>query len=154
MHNIKFIRENPQEFDQLMFRRGLRPISSKIISIDTLIRNDQTLIQNIQEKRNIDSKNIGMMISQGKNASELQKNVSSLKIQLTKLDEKIKSNLEKLNLVCFLDFSVMLFKTSLPSLILSFKFFIQTLWWFFKSLKASLSSESKFSSHSFNSSLY
>ena len=99
MHNIKFIRENPQEFDQLMFRRGLRPISSKIISIDTLIRNDQTLIQNIQEKRNIDSKNIGMMISQGKNASELQKNVSSLKIELTKLDEKIKSNLEKLNLV-------------------------------------------------------
>ena len=89
MHNIKFIRENPQEFDQLMFRRGLRPISSKIISIDTLIRNDQTLIQNIQEKRNIDSKNIGMMISQGKNASELQKNVSSLKIELTKLDEKI-----------------------------------------------------------------
>ena len=36
MHNIKFIRENPQEFDQLMFRRGLKSISSKIISIDLI----------------------------------------------------------------------------------------------------------------------
>ena len=91
MHDIKFIRNNSIEFDLLMNRRGIKGISSKIIDLDTLIRNSQTEMQLIQEKRNQDSKAIGKMISQGKDVIEIQKNVSNLKEQLSSLDEKIKT---------------------------------------------------------------
>ena len=64
MHDIKFIRNNPVEFDLLMKRRGVNGISSKIVDLDALIRTSQTEMQQIQEKRNQDSINIGKMIKQ------------------------------------------------------------------------------------------
>ena len=97
MHDIKFIRNNPVEFDLLMKRRGVNGISSKIVDLDVLIRTSQTEMQQIQEKRNQDSKNIGKMISQGKDVTEVQKNVSNLKDKLSSLDEKIKTLSESLH---------------------------------------------------------
>ena len=97
MHDIKYIRNNSVEFDFLMNRRGIKGISSKIIDLDILIRNLQTEMQLIQEKRNQESKNIGKMISQGKDIIEVQKNVSNLKEDLSSLDEKIKTLSESLH---------------------------------------------------------
>ena len=90
MHDIKFIRNTPQDFDILMKRRGIKPISSEILDLDTLIRNFQTDSQKIQEKRNLDSKLIGKMILQGEDATKIQKNVSELKLKINDLDQKIK----------------------------------------------------------------
>ena len=90
MHDIKFIRNNAIEFDLLMKRRGVDGISSKILDLDLLIRTSQTEMQQIQEKRNQESKEIGKMISQGKDVTEVQKNVSNLKEKLSSLDDNIK----------------------------------------------------------------
>ena len=96
MHDIKFIRNTPEQFDMLMEKRGIKPISSKILDIDVLIRNFQTESQKIQEKRNVDSKLIGKMIADGIDASEVQKNVLKLKNQINILDQKINSYSNKL----------------------------------------------------------
>ena len=96
MHNIKFIRNNPQGFKLLMEKRGLKIELEEIIDLDNLIRAYQTEIQEIQEKRNNTSKEIGKLVSQGHDISELQKNVSNFKSELTELDEKIRNSSNKL----------------------------------------------------------
>ena len=96
MHDIKFIRNNPQEFQLLMEKRGLKIELKEIIELDTLIRAHQTEIQEIQEKRNNISKEIGKLVSQGHDIKELQKSVSNFKSELTELDEKIKKLSNKL----------------------------------------------------------
>ena len=97
MHDIKFIRNKPNEFQLLMEKRGLKIDLPEILEIDSQIRNYQTSIQAIQEKRNNTSKDIGKLISQGKDAAELQSQVSVYKSDLTKLDEKIKTLSNKLH---------------------------------------------------------
>ena len=97
MHDIKFIRNAPEDFDILMKRRGIKPISSEILDLDTLIRNFQTESQKIQEKRNIDSKLIGKMISQGEDTTKIQKEISELKLKINDLDQKIKLYSNQLN---------------------------------------------------------
>ena len=96
MHDIKFIRNNPQEFKLLMEKRGLKIDVPEILELDTLIRAHQTDIQEIQQKRNNTSKEIGKLVSQGIDIVELQKSVSNFKFELTELDEKIKTLSNKL----------------------------------------------------------
>ena len=97
MHDIKFIRNAPEDFDILMKRRGIKPISSEILDLDTLIRNFQTESQKIQEKRNTDSKLIGKMILQGEDTTKIQKEISELKLKINDLDQKIKLYSNQLN---------------------------------------------------------
>ena len=97
MHDIKFIRNAPEDFDILMKRRDIKPISSEILDLDTLIRNFQTESQKIQEKRNTDSKLIGKMISQGEDTTKIQKEISELKLKINDLDQKIKLYSNQLN---------------------------------------------------------
>ena len=66
MHDIKFIRNNPEKFVKQMNRRGLNIEISSILEIDKSIRNKQSEIQLIQEQRNNSSKEIGKLISEGK----------------------------------------------------------------------------------------
>jgi seryl-tRNA synthetase len=97
MHDIKFIRKNPEEFQLLMEKRGLKIDLQEIIEVDTLIRTHQANMQEIQVKRNNMSKEIGKLVSQGNSINELQKNVSNFKSDLSELDEKIKNLSMKLN---------------------------------------------------------
>ena len=80
MHNIRYIRSNPEQFEKLMKRRGISINSSEILDIDNSIRSYQTKMQVLQEKRNKASKEIGQMIAQGSDLSDLKKNISDLKI--------------------------------------------------------------------------
>lgn len=59
MHDIKFIRENPTAFDAGLKRRGLEPLSSKVLAIDTEMRGLTTRLQDMQAKRNESAKLIG-----------------------------------------------------------------------------------------------
>lgn len=97
MHNIKYIRNNPKQFEKLMKRRGISLNSSEILDIDNDIRSYQTKMQILQEKRNKASKDIGLLISQGANISSLKKNISDYKSDLTIMDEKVKDLNLKLN---------------------------------------------------------
>ena len=47
MHNINYIRENPTEFDNFMKARSEKPIANKIIEIDKVKRETQTILQNL-----------------------------------------------------------------------------------------------------------
>lgn len=97
MHNIKYIRNNPKQFEKLMKRRGISLNSSEILDIDNDIRSYQTKMQILQEKRNKASKDIGLLISQGADISSLKKNISDYKSNLTIMDEKVKDLNLKLN---------------------------------------------------------
>ena len=97
MHNIKYIRNNPKQFEKLMKRRGISLNSSEILDIDNDIRSYQTKMQILQEKRNKASKDIGILISQGADISSLKKNISDYKSDLTIMDEKVKDLNLKLN---------------------------------------------------------
>ena len=97
MHDIKFIRNNPERFEKQMDRRGLKVNISSILAIDKSIRTKQSEIQVIQEQRNNSSKEIGKLISEGKDVSNVKKNISDLKSELTKLDHEIKNYSNELN---------------------------------------------------------
>ena len=60
MHDIKYIRENPEEFDKQLARRGLEPISASILELDKTWRDGQSELQILQAKKNDVAKAIGM----------------------------------------------------------------------------------------------
>ena len=56
MFDIKFIRENPAEFDAAMARRKVEPQSDSILALDTKYRALLTESQEAQARRNVASK--------------------------------------------------------------------------------------------------
>ena len=87
MHNINFIRENPIEFDNYMKQRGEHPISNKILELDKVKRETQTVLQNLLAERNSISKNIGKLKSENKDASSEMSKVDEIKNKINNLKE-------------------------------------------------------------------
>jgi seryl-tRNA synthetase len=79
MFDIKFIRENAQEFDRGMARRGLDGQAAALIDLDAKRREAQTKAQEIQAERNRLSKEIGAAKSRGEDASAIMDEVSRTK---------------------------------------------------------------------------
>lgn len=69
MHDIKFIRQNPEIFDAGLARRGLPPMSTRILELDAAKRNVQTELQELQAKRNQFAKAIGEAKKKGEDAT-------------------------------------------------------------------------------------
>ncbi|WP_209346904.1 serine--tRNA ligase [Pontixanthobacter sp. CEM42] len=90
MHDIRFIRDNPEAFDAVMARRGLEPVAAKIITLDEARRSAATAIQDAQAKRNGASKAIGQAMGQGdtEKAEALKAEVAELKQAMPDLEEK------------------------------------------------------------------
>ena len=88
MHDIKWIRENPQSFDAAMARRGRGPESPKILELDELRRRLVTEIQSKQERRNAASKEIGkaMGAKDMALADSLKAEVSALKDEMVAME--------------------------------------------------------------------
>ena len=87
MHNINFIREYPQEFDNAMIQRGEIAISKKIIEIDEEKRKTQTFLQNLLSEKNTLSKTIGKLKSENKNPENYLKKVDKIKNEINTLKE-------------------------------------------------------------------
>ncbi len=68
MHDIKFIRQNPEAFDAGLKRRGLEPQSASILALDEQKRKLQTELQNKQSEKNRFAKEIGMAKAKGDHA--------------------------------------------------------------------------------------
>ncbi len=84
MFDIKWIRDNPREFDAGLTRRGLAPQAAEIVALDAERRKAVTAAQDIQSRRNALSKKIGAAKSKGDDASGLIEKVASEKeIQAT-----------------------------------------------------------------------
>jgi seryl-tRNA synthetase len=59
MYDIKWIRENPQAFDRGLKRRGLEPLSDKLLKLDETRRALIMKLEQAQARRNAASKEIG-----------------------------------------------------------------------------------------------
>ena len=90
MHDLKYIRENPQDFDAALIRRGAAPVAASILVLDENRRAILTEMQNAQARRNEASKAIGAAMSKGDTATAeaLKAEVAQLKDTLPSLEER------------------------------------------------------------------
>ncbi|HCR86123.1 MAG TPA: serine--tRNA ligase [Alphaproteobacteria bacterium] len=84
MHDIKYIRKNPDEFDAAMKRRGLDKLSHKILEIDKNSRSEKNELQNLQEEANKIAKQIGEFMAKG-----MKDEAENAKIKSKELKQKI-----------------------------------------------------------------
>ena len=101
MHDIKKIRENPSDLDELLAKRKHPPVSNQIIELDEKNRKIIGELQVIQEERNTKSKLIGEYAANGKNdeAAKLKAEVTSLKDKMQELENSQREKQEELNTV-------------------------------------------------------
>ncbi len=91
MHDIRWIRENPAEFDSAMAKRGVETMSAGLVERDANRRAVQTELQELQTRRNDASKQIGIAKGKGEDADVLIKEVGDLKDRMQSLEEKEKT---------------------------------------------------------------
>ena len=87
MHDLRAIRENPAAFDEGLKRRFLVPQSSSILTLDEAHRSLLTQAQELQNRRNEASKEVGQVKRNGGDASALMEEVSALKERLAELEQ-------------------------------------------------------------------
>ena len=87
MHDINFIRENPEIFDELLKRRFIEPKSNIIISLDTKKRSILTKSQELRANRKTLSSSFSNLNDIDK--IELQKKVQLIKNQIDELEKDI-----------------------------------------------------------------
>lgn len=97
MHDIRWIREAPEAFDRAMARRGLPPQAGPILALDERRRATQTELQQLQNRRNEASKEIGQAKRQGLDAQTLMDEVARIKERLAALEEEERRLSEGLN---------------------------------------------------------
>ncbi|SCA54924.1 seryl-tRNA synthetase, also charges selenocysteinyl-tRNA with serine [Candidatus Terasakiella magnetica] len=91
MFDIKWIRENPADFDAAMARRGLEPQADRLIALDGERRDILSRAQEVQAERNKLSKEIGLAKREGRDASEIMEKVSQSKSLQAELEEEAKT---------------------------------------------------------------
>lgn len=98
MHDIKWIRDNPEAFDKALGRRGLEPLSSSLIGIDEKRRVAIQASEQAQARRNAASKEIGEAKKAKDNAraDALMAEVGELKTRLPELEATVKQVEEEL----------------------------------------------------------
>ena len=99
MFDIKWIRENAAAFDAAMARRGLAPQAEGLLSLDDARRGCVADLQQIQERRNAASKEIGKAKASGDEAAAqaLIDEVAKLKASLQDGEERERVVTAKLN---------------------------------------------------------
>ena len=88
MHDIRFIRDNPDQFDAALKRRGVDPVASTILEIDGKRRGLQARLQEMQSRRNQASKEIGARKSKGEDADALIAEVNDIKQQMPQIEDE------------------------------------------------------------------
>lgn len=84
MFDIKWIRENPNAFDAGLARRGLNPRAGEILALDEEARKYTHALNDLQERRNAASKQIGQAKAKGDEDrfNRLRAEVESIKKQI------------------------------------------------------------------------
>ena len=95
MHDIKWIRENTEEFDIALKKRGIASISEKILALDESKRKIMTLIQKLQHAK----KEKATLIAKHGNVHTpdlvtLKRDAVHIKDKLTELEEKLGNEVE------------------------------------------------------------
>src|SRR6202161_944164 len=99
MHDIRFIRENPDAFDNALKRRGLEPQAQRLIGLDEQRRAKILALETAQARRNAASKEIGeaKKAKDEERAKGLLAEVAALKESIPALEAAEKKATEELN---------------------------------------------------------
>jgi seryl-tRNA synthetase len=97
MFDIKWIRENPEEFDKGLGRRNLEPLSVSLIALDKERRETETTAQDLQASRNKLSKEIGAAKARGEDAADIIAEVSRSKEAQAAAEEEARIKTDELN---------------------------------------------------------
>jgi len=97
--DIKWIRENPEAFDEGLKKRGLEPLSARLLELDEERRKTLTALQEAQSRRNAASKEIGKAkaAKDEERAQALMKEVADLKNAIQEGETKVREIEAKLN---------------------------------------------------------
>jgi seryl-tRNA synthetase len=79
MHDLRWIRENPDAFDRGLERRGLPPCAEQVLALDREWRALETAAQEAQAVRNRLSREIGAAKSRGEPIDEIMRQVEGSK---------------------------------------------------------------------------
>jgi seryl-tRNA synthetase len=98
MHDIRWIRDNPDAFDAALKRRGLEPLSASLIALDEKRRTAILASEQAQARRNAASKEIGdaKKTKDNARADALMAEVGELKTRLPELEAAVKQAEEEL----------------------------------------------------------
>jgi seryl-tRNA synthetase len=91
MHDIRFIRENPDAFDAGLAKRGLAPRSAELLALDEKRRALITEAQTTQARRNEASKAIGAAKARRDDPTDLMAEVAALKERMPAIDAEEKA---------------------------------------------------------------
>jgi seryl-tRNA synthetase len=93
MHDIKAIRENPQEFDAAMRRRGLTGTAAEVLAIDEARRAKITAAEALLAERNAATKDVGAAKARGDETEfeRLRALVARRKDEIARLEEEAKA---------------------------------------------------------------
>jgi len=89
MHDIKFIRSNPEAFDAGLARRNLAPQSGLILALDEKKRARQTELQSLLTKRNDIAQRIGKAKQKGEDASAIMEEAAQLKATIASMEAEL-----------------------------------------------------------------
>ncbi|NNE83407.1 MAG: serine--tRNA ligase [Alphaproteobacteria bacterium] len=89
MFDLKWIRENPDDLDRSLQRRGAESASADILKLDSERRGVQTRLQEMQNRRNAASKEIGKAMGDGRanEAEALKEEVGDLKAAVQEAEQ-------------------------------------------------------------------
>jgi seryl-tRNA synthetase len=89
MFDLKWIRENPDTLDRSLKRRGAEAASAGILQLDSERRAVQTRLQEMQNRRNAASKEIGKAMGEGRDneAEALKQEVGNLKAAVQEAEQ-------------------------------------------------------------------
>ena len=99
MHDIRFIRDNPDAFDRGLARRGLEPQAQRLIALDEKRRAAILTVETAQARRNAASKEIGdaKKTKDEEKAKGLLIEVAALKESIPALEADERKTTEELN---------------------------------------------------------
>lgn len=103
MHDLKFIRTNPADFDKAMAMRGLHAQSPAILALDEKRRSLQQSAEDLLAERNVLSRRVGELKRNGENADaivaqvqDLKQTIAQVETQETEVANALKEILESL----------------------------------------------------------
>ncbi len=97
MHDIKFIRSFPEEFNNAMKKRGISITAEEILELDFSLRKSKQNLHDLQNKRNQLAKLIGEYKSKNLDVTDILNEAESIKKEIPKLEQENNELVVKLN---------------------------------------------------------
>ncbi len=94
MHDIKFIRDNPEQFDNSLQKRGFEAFSNRILELHNRYLDYLNKKQKLQEKKNSLSKSFS---NNKDDKKHIQSKVKEIKVDIEELNKLADQEFEKLN---------------------------------------------------------